>query len=587
MGKHAFKMGYDLLRHRNNSYTLSNGAGSFSFAGTNGLSANGSGISNTGGPSLAAFLVGSVSSYTVTTNLLSNLPRDWAHSLYFQDDWKVTPTLTANLGVRYLLESTPNNKHGQQSRFDPSGADNTVAGATGVIVHPTGSMYKRDWNNFQPRVGLAWHLAKSIVIRTGFALNTVDTRAASPPTDEFGSISSTQNQASGNYFPKFQISQGPAVPLVWPGIRADGSIPFSGSNYSSRNTTWVNPDRVNPYTMNWNFGIQYSLSNNYLLEASYTGDRGLKGTESWAMNAVSYDYAWNLLQTSPSTFSAMEGNSQAYKPYTNFGGITYQGQGSTSMYHAGTIKIEKRYSYGLSFMSYYTYSKNITTSSGSPFISRAMDRGRSGTDRTHQFNGSMNYEIPVGKGRHFMNRGGIWNMVFGGYDMVWTYSIGSGMPLTFSTSQSPNKYMPGNVAVRSNSRPNSTGQAAGLRDGWQDLGLDRWTAANQNKMIDSMSYFTYPLAYTQGNVGRSTMDSYRFIAANFSASKEVKIKERLTVQFRYDFQNPFKWYTWDAPNTAVNFVNPNSFGTVLTEGAGCAACLGGMPIQNLTLAVKW
>ena len=201
------------------------------------------------------------------TRLVPALPaRAWQHSFYLQDDWKVTPNLTANLGVRYQIESPPTNKYGQQSNFDPTAPDNTVAGAFGVVTHPTGSMYHRDMNNFQPRIGLAWHPLQKLVVRSGFALNTVDLSLGSPPSDEFGSISSVQNRPSGNFFPMYQISQGPIVPLVWPVVRADGSIPFSGSNYSSRNVTWVNPDRVNPYTMNWTLSIQYALSDNYLLE---------------------------------------------------------------------------------------------------------------------------------------------------------------------------------------------------------------------------------------------------------------------------------------------------------------------------------
>jgi hypothetical protein len=122
----------------------------------------------------------------------------------------------------------------------------------------------------------------------------------------------------------------------------------------------------------------------------------------------------------------------------------------------------KRYSYGLTFLGFYTYSKDITISTSSPFLSRAMDRGRSGSDRRHSINGSMNCEIPAGKGRHFLNRGGVLILLFGGYDMVWTYAVGSGMSLTFGYSGSTCKYTPSNEVTMS---------------GWQDLGGDRWTAA--------------------------------------------------------------------------------------------------------------
>ncbi len=605
MGKHAFKMGYDLLRIRGNNPTIANDAGNFSFANTNGLNANGSSIPNTGfsnpsnSSSLPNFMVGAVSSYSISYNSLSTLPRDWIHSLYFQDDWKILPNLTANLGVRYMVESSPTNKYGQQSRFNPTGADNTVAGAIGVIEHPTGSMYNRDWNNFQPRIGLAWHVRQNIVIRTGYSVSTVDTRAQAPPTDEFSTVTATINQPSGEYRPKFMIDSGVPQPIPWPTLRADGSSPFSGSNYSGRNATWVNPDRVNPYSMNWNFGVQYGLSSNYLVELSYAGNRSLKGTENWSMNNLSYDWAWNLLQTNPAEFSKFEGNTQPYRPYTNFGNITFQGQGSRANFNSGTIKFEKRYSKGLSLLAYYTYGRSIESSTGSMFLARNIDRSRSSFDRTHVFNSSMNYEIPIGKGRKFMNRGGILNVLFGGYDMVWTYQISSGNPQTFSFSNSPYKYMPGVVTVRSNNRLTTTGTPVSLRDGWQDIGGDRFTQSNQNRTLVAPgafpydTYFITPAAYTQGNLGQRTMDAQRFIAATFSASKEFKIKERLTIQLRYDFQNPFKWYNLANPSTSVNLKNLNmtgdTFGKIPSASSreSSTAGNGGVPMQNLTLAIRF
>src|SRR5438477_4561285 len=145
------------MRLRRNNYSVDNNAGTFTLAGTNGLNANGTSIPNTGGNVLTQFLVGAVSSYTVTKNLLSSLPRNWVHSAYFQDDWKFSPNLTLNLGVRYQVQSAENNKYGQVSSFDPTGADNQVPGGIGVITHPK-TLYGKDWNNFQPRVRLAWSL---------------------------------------------------------------------------------------------------------------------------------------------------------------------------------------------------------------------------------------------------------------------------------------------------------------------------------------------------------------------------------------------------------------------------------------------
>jgi len=586
-GKHAFKMGYDLMRLRRNSYSISNNAGSFALASTAGLNTNGASIPNTGGNDLTRLMAGAVSTYTLTINLLSTLPRNWIHALYFQDDWKLRPNLTFNLGVRWQVQSTMNNKYGQQSSFDPNAPDNVVAGAKGVITHP-GSLHNKDWNSFQPRIGLAWHARRNLVIRAGFALNTVDERLPNPATDEYGSITARIDTPSGQYAPRFLLKDGPIMPLVWPVVRADGSIPFSGSNYGSRSASWVDPNRKLPYSMNWNFSIQRGLAHNYLVELTYSGNRGVNGYESMEVNNQPYDWAWNLLQSNLTEFSKMEGNAQAYRPFTNFGSIRFMTNGSNSVYHGGTVKLEKRYSYGLSFLTYYTYQKSIASSTSNRLIPRNLDRARSSFDRTHQYVGSMNYEIPIGKGRKWLNRGGVWNAIFGGYDMVFIYRISSGNPLTFTFSGSPYKYMPGIIAYRG-SRPNSTGQRARLRDGWADIGGDRFTRADQNKMIESMSYFTYPAAYTRGNVGARTMDAQRFIDNEFSASKEFKIKERFSIQFRYDFQNPFKWYNLATPDTAVNFTNPATFGTISTSTSAEAttASGGGQPLQNITLSLRW
>jgi len=149
--------------------------------------------------------------------------------------------------------------------------------------------------------------------------------------------------------------------------------------------------------------------------------------------------------------------------------------------------------------------------------------------------------------------------------------------------------MPGVVAVPANNRPNSTGQRAELRDNWQDIGGNRFVQAAQNGLINSMNDFTYPDAYTVGNVGRNTFDRQRFIDCQFSASKEWKVKERLTATFRFDFQNPFKWYNLSAPNTTVNFTNPATFGKVSTSTGdeGTTANAGGQGLMNITLSFRF
>ena len=134
-GQHAFKFGYEILRFRLNSANFARFS-SFSFSGvTSGLQPNGTAIPNTG-IDFAGFLTGYVRSATYNKEITSWLPRSTIHSFYIQDDWKITPRLTANIGVRYSNESPFNTKNGLMSNFDPNGTDD-LTGGKGAIIHPT------------------------------------------------------------------------------------------------------------------------------------------------------------------------------------------------------------------------------------------------------------------------------------------------------------------------------------------------------------------------------------------------------------------------------------------------------------------
>ena len=120
MGVHAFKMGYELLHNRSNSQATNFPSGQFLFDSmTAGLQPNGQPMPSTGN-TFAGFLVGAARQATFDSELTNWLPRSSIHSLYFQDDWKLTPTLTLNIGVRYSNESPFNTKCGLMSNFDPA-----------------------------------------------------------------------------------------------------------------------------------------------------------------------------------------------------------------------------------------------------------------------------------------------------------------------------------------------------------------------------------------------------------------------------------------------------------------------------------
>ena len=589
-GRHAFKMGYDYLDRRQNSHGANNATGTFNYSTANGLLSNGTASPNTGN-SFAGFLLGSVTSASFSQPNPSWLPRSAVHSFYFQDDWKLLPNLTLNLGMRYSNEDPMTTKYGQISIWNPTLPDDVYTGpgcpATGCVggfTHPKGAFYNRDNDNFQPRFGLAWHPLSRLVWRGGFALSTIDLGDWYSDLSEYA-LATNQQQLVGNPMPIYQIDQGPS-PIIYPARRPDGSVPFSGDNFSGRSAEIVPTNLHNPYSLNWNAGLQYELSKSYLLELTYAGSSTVGGVDSMQWNTL----PWGYLANDPAARTAWIPVAQYSRPWPNWGTISYVGNIDHSDYNSGTVKMEKRYSYGLNFLAFYTFSKCISGGTYNRYIESSLTKGRCYFDQNHVFTGTMTYELPFGQHRKFMNRGGWMNTAFGGFNFVWTYTISSGYPLNVGITGAPTVTYPswmqswGNVILL---------KTPSLRNGWQDLGGDRFTQANQNSTIDcgtatsvGNDCFTYIPSYGMGNDGTRIFDSQRVIAANMSVSKEIQIRERLRFLFRFDYQNPFKWYNWTAPNTTLDLNNPKLFGTIgLYEGT--TATYGGQPLMNITLAFKW
>lgn len=606
-GTHAFKVGYEILHFRLNSTVTNRPSGAFFFDGmTAGLQPNGASIPNTGS-TWAGFLLGSVRQAQFDAELTSWLPRSSIHSFYFQDDWKVTPTVTANLGIRYSNESPFTTKYGLMSNFDPNGADAVVAGGKGAIIHPAGSLSARDSNNFQPRIGLAWHARSKMVIRGGFAVNTIDVKFPSlrGQFDEYVGQVNLQ-RAPGDPRPLFQISSGPG-PIAIP-VRSNDTAGFVGTNYGSRNVDLWDPNLRNPYVLNWNTSVQYQISQSYLVETMYQGSSGVGLVERWNINTFPVDFG----KGNPTLQNQVLAASQNFRPFPNYGNINDRSNFGHSTFHSGTIKVEKRLSQGLSFSTFYTYSKAIDSQDNdndgsglAPIQNRGLEKARAGYDRNHRFVAYATVQLPVGKGRKFLNRGGVLNAVLGGWEVAWIQTVESGNPYTFSFSGSPYNYYPGFAGAQ---RPDVIKTAA-LLPNWGDMGGDRFTQANRNPIID-INDFAYPgsglgcpntipttltaadrqslidkCSFQVGNSGRNIMTGTRLLWSQVSAQKNWRVKERVGIQLRWDFQNPFHNYNWANPTLAVNFRDPTSFGKLTADQR--TASIGGQPLMNLTLQITW
>jgi Carboxypeptidase regulatory-like domain/TonB-dependent Receptor Plug Domain/TonB dependent receptor len=585
MGKHAFKMGYEFLSFQANYFQLGQPSGQFQFDNmTAGLQTNGQPVPNTGNQ-LAGLELGYVrqanfSSYTTTW-----LPRDSLNSLYFQDDWKVSKTLTLNIGLRWSTESPYHTAHNQISNFSPTTVD-PVSGLMGGIIHPNGGLNERDLKNFQPRFGAAWHPVDKLVFRGGFGVNTIDIRFPNSlqQFDEYQS-QVAQQQAPGNPTPLYRLSQFPGQP-PYP-ILSNGTSPFVGTNYSSRNIYWMDPNLHPGYAMNWNASLQYQLGTNNLIKFTYQGSAGVDLVESWNNNVFPTSFGANNPALRAAAFAAP----QNYLPYPQFGQINYMSNTGHSTYHAGTVQFQKRYSQGLVLNSFYTYSKAIddcdndygVCSGVAPVEDRNLNKGRATFDRRHVFVTSATYDLPFGKGRHFLNHNKFLDFLVGGYDLAWIQTFESGNPFSFTFTNSPNNYYPTAVG---NQVPNLNCSSISMPQfGLGDLiGGNRFNQALENPVLP-VGCFSVPAAFTPGNAGRNIVTGPGAMYSQVSAKKNFPITERVNLQFRFDFQNPFHNYGFNNPSSQYDYKNPQLFGKITADQT--TASFVGQPLMNLMLRLSF
>jgi hypothetical protein len=274
---------------------------------------------------------------------------------------------------------------------------------------------------------------------------------------------------------------------------------------------------------------------------------------------------------------------QNFRPYPHFGNIRFRSNFGRSEYHGGTIKVEKRYSHGLSFLTHYTLSKAMNTqdddNSGSgpePLTNRGREWALASHHRKHSFMSSVIYELPFGQGRPFLNRTGVVDAILGNWSVSWIQAFQSGNPMTFTFAGSPFNYYPAFVGDR---RPDVVTDPE-VNDNWRDFYDNRFDVAGMTPVVD-ISNFAYPAPFTAGNAGRNILTGTPLIWTTVSLQKDFNFSADRRVQLRADFNNPFKTWNFNPPNTVVNFQTPETFGKVtsLPETAG----FGGAPLWNIAL----
>ena len=464
-GKNTFNIGWEFRRTYQDDNECQQCAGTFNFS--NNQTADPNDLANTGN-AFASYLLGTVDHANRTGSQELRLSNTDVSS-YIQDDIKLTPRFTFNIGVRWDVMVPFHELNNNIVYFDANvpnpAADGRLGAATkfGYCIGCASSDRAYiHWKHFSPRTGFSYQLNSKTVLQSGFSVNYLNGGAyeygISKVAVNYGNLllgSFTRN-STGSTAPGFGSWDAGGNILPSP-----GATPFSPSLGvgSSINAFDLNNDGVAPYVAVWNIGIQRELPANMFLTANYTGNRGnhlpsqLNPIDQVSQSYLA-QYGSNLGQPYATTGRALgvplpystflndfptATIQQALRPFPQYTNIqnNFDMNGS-SLYNALQVQVTKRYTNGLSFLVSYNLSKLMSntnsgfTSFASPSLNKNNQKSEwtvDNNDQTHTVSIAATYELPFGKGRRFMNHGGISNAVLGGWQISPLLSYGTGTPL--------------------------------------------------------------------------------------------------------------------------------------------------------------
>lgn len=513
-GKHALKFGGEFRRGYFNDDRDLSSSGQFGFTP---LITGQPGVANSGN-AFASFLLGEVNSAgTQRPDVINSRSAYWA--FYAQDDYRVTERLTLNYGVRWEVNLPRTEDNNLMNSFDTR-AINPVSRTPGVVRFAgrdgePRTAFDPDWNNFGPRAGFAWRapFAKTTVIRAGGGIffgeivsNIIGTAAALGFSTDVDLISSQPGIVSAmvlrNGFPSV-----PRVPVDQLGA-GFGAVPV-GQNPTTA-PSFFERSRPTPYSMQYNFNLQREVISNLAVELGYIANISHKLTAN--------DLTLNQIRIE----EAAAGNAQVRRPFPQFSGVTVINPPiGNSTYHAFTVKGERRYSSGLTFLAHYTFSKFLddvqsfsefgNVGGYMDFYNRRLDKGISGNDVRHRTLASIVYAVP-GQKQRFVN----W--VLGGWKTGVIASAQSGAPFTVTNNTNDT-----NVFAAGGIRANLVGDPlAG------DRSIARWF---------NIAAFAAPAPFRFGNSARGLLRGPGIQNIDLSLSKSFPVTERWKTEFRGEFFN--------------------------------------------------
>jgi hypothetical protein len=482
------------------------------------------------GVGLGDFLLGEPAQITAASGDSTQYLHTNYYGFYSQNNWKVLPTLTLNLGVRYEFSGSPIESRNRSQFFNIQTGQFLYAGA-GIRR----SIVKPDENNFAPRVGFAWRPAflRETVIRGGGGTYYA--------TDNFNE-EQFKNQGSPFYSSRSNtVSSTTPVSIQNPFSNTSTAFPPSNANIFT-----LDQNNRTSYVNQWGLDIQRSFAQDYLAEIEYAGGSAQKLAQRYNANIGAIAPAVNGVQTPLAQRIA----------YPQYGFILVSSNYGRSNYNAFTAKLEKRFTHGYSFLIAYTYSKAIDIGITDDFsaLSRdffTYDRGVSDYDVPNRLVASYSYQLPFGHGKRFLGTAPVVvDEIVGGWQLNGITTFSSGQ---YSTPTIPENL---NIGAFSTSRPNVVGNPKAGRS------LPKPGQANQ---YFNPASFALPNFGVPGNTGRNSLEQPGFQNWDLSLFKGFHLAKKANFQLRLETFNAFNHTNFGPANTGLSETTTGSGATAVTS----------------------
>ncbi len=532
VGRHSLKFGTEIRHFQENFLFDSNARGNLTFNPfyTAQVSTSATGVVNAvtrTGNAIADLLLGDPYTASVSRSFAGTSAetvaglRQTSTNLYIQDDFRLLPNLTLNLGIRWEYNDPVTDKYNHLATFDPTQPNSTPLPDLRVSTAQNPNIYKSSKREFSPRFGFAYTpFGPKTVIRGGYGvywdLKLLNIILNSNLTAPF-LTSYTFNQST-NGLPNINLAN-----------------PYSGSSGGAAipSASWVPSPFRDGYVQQWNFNIQRELPSSMGLTVGYVGSKG-----------THLDMAYDYNEPGPtSSFT------QSIRKFPNFAAINVRSPGASSNYNAVQASLEKRFSRGLSFLASYTYSKSIDDSSAwsSTVVDPTnfkLERGLSSFDARNRFIASYTYDLPYGHGRTFGNGSStLLNAVLGGWQTNGIVTVQSGNPLDASTGL----------------------QLSGTQTGTRpDVNCNPNNFNHDPAQWFNTACFSDNFTGRYGNAGRNIIIGAPTHDYDFAMLKSFTLgKESRFLQFRSEMFNVFNHPNFDNPNVVET---SSTFGKITSAG---------------------